>query len=380
MRKLIKLNNSLNIKFDSKINEYINPEKLYIEILPNFDLLVKQNDKVLKGDILLQNKLNKIKSPISGNIIGTTIINNKNYLVILNNYEEKDKYYTKKRIDKFNKENIINILYEYGYSYYANIFETKKINNLIINGMEDEPYIENNPFIINKYSKEILELCDILSNAFDFKNSYICVKSDDTSNIEIYLNKIGTYPNIKFSLIENKYLLANSFFLLENMNLSMGDSLVINAEDALNLYNALKNYEIKTTKYITISSPFLTKSKVIHVKIGTSLSDILENNISIKENNLTYIYNGLMTGYEVNPKDIIIDNNTKGVIIIKKDLPKEEECNLCGMCYKICPVKVNPKKVMDTNKKSKNCIDCGLCSYICPCKINLRKYLRGKDV
>ena len=116
MRKLIKLNNSLNIKFDSKINEYINPEKIYIEILPNFDLLVKQNDKVLKGDILLQNKLNKIKSPISGNIIGTTIINKKNYLVILNNYEEKDKYYTKKRINKFNKENIINILYEYGYS------------------------------------------------------------------------------------------------------------------------------------------------------------------------------------------------------------------------------------------------------------------------
>ena len=84
MRKLIKLNNSLNIKYDSKINEYINPEKIYIEILPNFDLLVKQNDNVLKGDILLQNKLNKIKSPISGNVIGTTIINNK-YVIISKN-------------------------------------------------------------------------------------------------------------------------------------------------------------------------------------------------------------------------------------------------------------------------------------------------------
>ena len=68
----------------------------------------------------------------------------------------------------------------------------------------------------------------------------------------------------------------------------------------------------------------------------------------------------------------------KGVIIIPKFNEEEKPCNLCGMCYKICPVKVNPKNVMDTGKKSKNCIDCGLCTYICPCKINLRKYLRGQ--
>ena len=85
-----------------------------------------------------------------------------------------------------------------------------------------------------------------------------------------------------------------------------------------------------------------------------------------------------MTGEKANINDVVISNNTIGVIIMDKTIDKASECNNCGLCYKICPVKVNPKRVMDTKKISKNCLDCGLCTYICPCHINLRKYLRGE--
>ena len=66
------------------------------------------------------------------------------------------------------------------------------------------------------------------------------------------------------------------------------------------------------------------------------------------------------------------------LIIIPKEEQKSYPCNRCGLCYKVCPVRVNPKKVMDSKKVSKNCIDCGICSYICPCHINLRKYFWGE--
>ena len=379
MRKLIKLDRIYDIKFASKIFSFMDPDHIYVPIEDGYELIKKQNSKVLKNEAILENKLKKIKSSISGKIIGTTNLMCdealKECIVIENNYEENTKE-TKNKIKSVTTEDIISTLISLNFDDYLNIIRTRKISNIVVNGLEDEPYIENNPYILQFYANEILKMTDAFSDTFKIKNSYIAIKSNDTENINLFLSKIGTYTNINLSLIEDKYLLGTNFFLLENMGLSE-NSLVISAKDMLSIYNGLVYNDFKDNTFITIASPFLEKSYVVNVKIGTLLSDVFQKlNIDIKD--ALYIYNGLMTGYEIDYKKCVVTNNTKAVLIIPNENEEAKKCNLCGMCYKICPVKVNPKNVMDTGKKSKNCIDCGLCTYICPCKINLRKYLRGQ--
>ena len=379
MRKLIKLDRIYDIKFASKIFSFMDPDHIYVPIEDGYELIKKQNSKVLKNEAILENKLKKIKSSISGKIIGTTNLicdeALKECIVIENNYEENTKE-TKNKIKSVTTEDIISTLTSLNFDDYLNIIRTRKISNIVVNGLEDEPYIENNPYILQLYANEILKMTDVFSDTFKIKNSYIAIKSNDTENINLFLSKIGTYTNINLSLIEDKYLLGTNFFLLENMGLSE-NSLVISAKDMLSIYNGLVYNDFKDNTFITIASPFLEKSYVVNVKIGTLLSDVFQKlNIDIKD--ALYIYNGLMTGYEIDYKKCVVTNNTKAVLIIPNENEEAKKCNLCGMCYKICPVKVNPKNVMDTGKKSKNCIDCGLCTYICPCKINLRKYLRGQ--
>ena len=379
MRKLIKLDRIYDIKFASKIFSFMDPDHIYVPIEDGYEIIKKQNSKVLKNEAILENKLKKIKSSISGKIIGTTNLicdeALKECIVIENNYEENTKE-TKNKIKSVTTEDIISTLISLNFDDYLNIIRTRKISNIVVNGLEDEPYIENNPYILQFYANEILKMTDAFSDTFKIKNSYIAIKSNDTENINLFLSKIGTYTNINLSLIEDKYLLGTNFFLLENMGLSE-NSLVISAKDMLSIYNGLVYNDFKDNTFITIASPFLEKSYVVNVKIGTLLSDVFQKlNIDIKD--ALYIYNGLMTGYEIDYKKCVVTNNTKAVLIIPNEYEEAKKCNLCGMCYKICPVKVNPKNVMDTGKKSKNCIDCGLCTYICPCKINLRKYLRGQ--
>ena len=379
MRKLIKLDRIYDIKFASKIFSFMDPDHIYVPIEDGYELIKKQNSKVLKNEAILENKLKKIKSSISGKIIGTTNLicdeALKECIVIENNYEENTKE-TKNKIKSVTTEDIISTLTSLNFDDYLNIIRTRKISNIVVNGLEDEPYIENNPYILQFYANVILKMTDVFSDTFKIKNSYIAIKSNDTENINLFLSKIGTYTNINLSLIEDKYLLGTNFFLLENMGLSE-NSLVISAKDMLSIYNGLVYNDFKDNTFITIASPFLEKSYVVNVKIGTLLSDVFQKlNIDIKD--ALYIYNGLMTGYEIDYKKCVVTNNTKAVLIIPNENEEAKKCNLCGMCYKICPVKVNPKNVMDTGKKSKNCIDCGLCTYICPCKINLRKYLRGQ--
>ena len=52
MRKLIKLDKIYDIKFDSKIHSFLSPEHIYIPIETGFDLLKKQNSKVLMGEAI----------------------------------------------------------------------------------------------------------------------------------------------------------------------------------------------------------------------------------------------------------------------------------------------------------------------------------------
>lgn len=379
MRKLIKLDRIYDIKFASKIFSFMDPDRIYVPIEDGYELIKKQNSKVLKNEAILENKLKKIKSSISGKIIGTTNLicdgALKECIVIENNYEENTKE-IKNKIKGVTTEDIISTLTSLNFDDYLSIIRTRKISNIVVNGLEDEPYIENNPYILQFYANEILKMTDAFSDTFKIKNSYIAIKSNDTENINLFLSKIGTYTNINLSLIEDKYLLGTNFFLLENMGLSE-NSLVISAKDMLSIYNGLVYSDFKDNTFITIASPYLEKGYVVNVKIGTLLSNVFQKlNIDIKD--ALYIYNGLMTGYEIDYKKCVITNNTKAVLIIPNENEEVKKCNLCGMCYKICPVKVNPKNVMDTGKKSKSCIDCGLCTYICPCKINLRKYLRGQ--
>lgn len=381
MRELTKLKKDANLIFDSDIAFYLNPDYIYIPVKKNYNLLVKKGSPILMGQIVIENNLNKVISPISGraSAIKKMSIGPKELpcLVIENDFKEKSKLIKRKNL-KLDKDTIISKLYEYYFKYIASVLETKKINNLIINGLEDEPYIYNNSYILNTYPKEILEMSDMLEDAFKINKTSIAIKSSDSKNIEAYLSKVGTYPQITLSLIEDKYLLANPFFLMEYLHLSQIDTLVLSASELYNIYNALKYNKHITETFITLSGPALEKSKVIKVKIGTLLSDAIINNVKIKTEDVKYIYGGLMTGFEVDPSKTIITSETKGVVIIPNVEIPEKECTLCGLCYKLCPVKVNPKKVMDTGKPSSNCLDCGLCSYICPSHINLRRYLRGE--
>ena len=382
MRKLIKLKKDISIVFNTQITEFLNPDGIYLPIKQNYKILVKPGEQVLKGQVVIENNLNKVISPISGiahaackkNVDGVMT----NCLVLQNDFKEKSKGYIRKKELKFDKEIIISKLYEYYFKYIASVLESKKINNLIISGIEDEPYIANNVYVVNKFSKEILEMADILSTAFNIENTQIAMKSNDTRNIEVYLSKIGTYPNISLVLVDDKYLLGKSFFLLEYLNLKDLDTLVIDARTFLDMYNALKYNKSAYETFITVSGPSVSRSQVIKVKIGSLLKDVIDNSIKIKGKDNIYILDGLMTGHECDINQTVVTKNTTGVIVVPRLEEKESKCINCGLCFKICPVKVNPKKVMDTRRISNNCLDCGLCSYICPSHINLRRFLRGE--
>ena len=130
-----------------------------------------------------------------------------------------------------------------------------------------------------------------------------------------------------------------------------------------------------TKKYITISGLGVKKPKVINVKLGTLVSDVLKKVELKNDQEYKIIINGLMKGKYLNISKMIVTNDLESIFLMPKDNYLVQPCLNCGLCYECCPRNLNPKYLKNLPKIPKEylerCNGCNLCSYVCPAKINL---------
>lgn len=364
--KLITLNKDPNIKINNEITYYLDPDFTY---MPADKILVKQNASVAKNMVVCDS----LPSPISGIAYGhkkCQFLNGaKDALVIENDFREWSKKNTHPK--SVNSKNIVTTLEHLkNYSLLKRFKNKTKFSNIVISAIEDEPYVYNNIYILRENITSLLELIDTLSLTYKSTNNYLVVKNTDTSIINECLNTIGTYPNIKLTLVTDEYLLGKENYLLERLNITT-DTLFLSTKELSYLSTILTNQD-DTTMLITISGDAILESKVLRLKKYVAFSDVLSKFFKITEKDYKVIVNGLMCGREITT-DFIIDDSVTSIFIMKKVTTPEPCCLNCGKCIEICPVSVNPL----SGKNKEKCLDCGLCTYICPGFVNLRNSLKG---
>ena len=367
MSKYIKINEELKITNNKEIKEYLNPDYIYIPYKKDSTLNVKDNEQITKNSIILVNKNNLIYSPISGTIIGLcdNIVDNKvmKTIVIENDFKEKiqkDKRNNKKT--NLNRLELINKLQKY--LAFSNTFNGKY---LVINGIDYEPYEETYSYLIKEYTDILLETIDDLLNILKISKGYLTIKNNDSLNVETLVNQIGTYPNIELKLFPDIYPIGYHDLVIKELSLDKHEVIYLTVEDIYNIHNVLKKNAPINEKLVTITGNLLNDSKVVKVKIGTRIADIIQDEFKINSDDYHIIINGLLSGYEVSNLNTIVTPNIRSIFINSLNHNKEEKCINCGLCHINCPLKCDPR----TKYKMEKCIKCGLCNYICPSKIKL---------
>ncbi len=409
----------VTIKMDDKIKvkkemlEFIKPQKIYIPLENKsgikYKKLVNVGDYVFKGQVVAMNE--SIDFPIHSSVSGYVVENESNELntgkkveciAIENDFKEKykDKLGSIKEISNYSKEEFIELLKTseitgLGGSDFPTFLKyntDSKINYLLVNGVECEPYISCDKVVMSKYMEKILEAVDAILEIMKIKKAYIVVKSSNIESQKVINKYINTYPNIKLALMPDMYPAGWERNIVEVVLHKKYDkypvevgAIVSNVSTIYAIYEMLKYNTPLTERIITITGTGIRKPSNIKVKIGTKLSEIIENIEGYKDiKKPIFIAGGPMMGSSLPNDNLIVTKDLNCVLVIDDIELTNYPCIKCGKCTNVCPVHLLPVMIMNNignEKKLKElmpqkCIECGLCSYICPSKIEVREYVR----
>jgi len=377
MKRLVSITKDPNIKVKSTITEFLSPDYIYLPIEKN-DKLFIQKKNIQKNEVLFQQQEKVVSSPVSGTI--EKIIPRKNYLEeektflkIKNDFQENDDYKGSSTTTIIIRTDITKKIKESFKS--SSKFTNKK--RLLLNGIEDEPYLANNLFCHKLHTMEILLMLDAISTAYNINEVIIALKEIDRESIEAFEQYINTYPNIKIQILPDYYPLENEKIFKEYNYLTEED-VVIKTEEILNFYYEKIKFRKKDFLYVTLTGSAVKNPQVVKVKIGTVLKDVVEELLELEPSYEVYV-NGIMNGVSSKVEDIILTEEIRGIYFMKEKKEATKPCIHCGKCNQICPMKCNPyQKILTKGKQeSPDCIHCGLCTFICPSFIDFE--LIGKE-
>ncbi len=384
----------------NKLKEYLNPKYVYFKINDNDEILVKEKEKVKCGQKIIKTKFDSyIHSSVSGKVIcfeeKLDYKNNKaKFIKIENDFKEENVF---KKVDINNKEQFVELLKNSGivglggagFPTYIK-YDTDKVETLIINGVECEPYITADHTILFNHIKEIVDTLKTIEKKYNIKEIVIAIKTGNL-NLKDKIIPIINDTNIKLIELPNLYPMGWEKSLVryikhtDYVKLPIEKNIIVsNASTIFAIYNALNGIPL-IEKTITISGNAINNPTNVKIKIGTLFSDLKDIFNNYSEQDVILFSGGPMMGEAISSDEFVIPNNLNSVIALKNNKKIDPiTCLRCGKCADHCPVKLCPVLVKDNiNDKDElkrlnvgRCIECGICSFVCPSKINLREYLK----
>lgn len=411
-----KIINNKNISLKKELSTMEKVDYIYIPLVTykNKDctVLVNEGDYVYKNQIIARSN-DKYNFPIFSSVSGIvkefvdkTYIDNKKVktIKIENDFreKEKEKIGAKKRINQYTKEEIIDLFKNCGVvgmsgDYYPTYYKygmELKIKKLVVNAIESEPYLTTDYITLSMHTPEILETIDALMEIFEIEESTIVVKDYNQSAMNDLMEYIGSYPKIKIKTVPDIYPIGYEKTLIKylyNINIKKypieHGIIVNNISTIYEIYRVLKYRKPVTQRVITISGENIKNPQNIIVKDGTLVKDVINYIGGYKKNKLMLISNGPMIGNSLDNDDVVVNKKLSGIVVIDCQKEEEHDCINCGKCVNICPVRLSPVLIRNTNNikqleklNPNKCVNCGLCSYICPSKIDLREIVISKRV
>lgn len=275
----------------------------------------------------------------------------------------------------------------------------KKIDFLIVNGIECEPFLTADDRLMIEKAEELIIGAKILNKALGIQNAIIAIDENKPEAIEIVTKLTKSYVGVNVQVCKTKYPQGGERQLIKAITgrevptgrLPMDVGCVVqNVGTVYAIYEAVMKNKPLFERIITVSGDKCSKPQNFRTRVGTPASFLIEQSGGIGEDVYEVLFGGPMMGTTALNINAPVTKLTSGILLLSQELSHkkiEEDCIRCGKCVDVCPVGLRPFQIAHFVRDNasvaelrtlnvQDCIECGSCAYICPARIPLLDYCK----
>jgi len=278
----------------------------------------------------------------------------------------------------------------------------KKIDLVLLNGAECEPYLTSDHRIMVERPAEVAEGLRLIMKILGVPRAIVGIERNKPDAIAALQREFSTEPSIEVVEMKVKYPQGSEKQLIKVLahrevpsgGLPFDIGVVVqNVGTALAIYEAIALDKPLVERVITLTGDAIAHPANLLVRIGTPLKDLLDECGGIVGELGKVVVGGPMMGLAQYSLSIPVVKGTSGVLILSEDqaeIVEEGPCIRCGRCLAVCPMRLSPSLMADAVKAKDiasaeachllDCMECGSCAFVCPAKRHMVQWIKyGKN-
>ena len=276
-----------------------------------------------------------------------------------------------------------------------------KIDTLIANACECEPYITADDSLLRTEPEHVLEGMQILRQILKPERVVLAIEDNKAEAIQKVKQLLKDHQEIEVVVLPTMYPQGAEKQLVQSVTgrevlpgqlpASVGCA-VFNVSTFAAIYRAVRLGRPLYQRIVTVSGEAIAQPQNFIVRIGTPLHDLIEVAGGLNEKTERVISGGPMMGFAQSNLSAPVIKATNSVLCLLKDVNGAAEnpvCLRCGKCVAVCPMRLQPLymyRFVNANRVDEldrlnllDCMECGSCAFTCPGKLPLvESFRKGK--
>lgn len=263
-----------------------------------------------------------------------------------------------------------------------------RIEELVVNGAECEPYITSDSVTMIERAEEMAVAFRAMEKHFGLKKIVIGIENNKPAAVDSMKKLAEEDPCVSLRILPAKYPQGGEKVLIYHTTGKIVPEgklpadvgcIVCNCTTVAAIGKYLMTGMPLVEKCVTVDGAMVKEPNNVWAPIGASLSELFDACGGLRGEPAKVLYGGPMMGITVPDVTVPVLKNTNAILALSEKetkLPPATACIRCGSCAGHCPFGINPaaialafekRDVEELRRRGVNlCMLCGSCSFVCP--------------